>query len=618
MNNLKASIIKIAKAALNTFKAFPAANACALGFTLITMIRIQLDWPEQEAYNFLFNCLHLGFSVGVFFSLAAIAYTKSRWNDPKKFWTANLLGVLSALMAFLGLYYLGADKTQTAAQFLYVSDIAASRVAVTILVSLIGLIVFAAIPKARSDFARAFFMVEKAFFIALIYGGVMMAGASSVAGAVEVLLYSSMSEKVYMYIGAIVLFLAYTVFVGYFPDFKSQEADERWETTQKQPKFIEVLFLNIMVPLMAALTVVLLAWAVKTMLTGDWPSFIQLSSIAIGYSVSGIWLHIMITHHETSLAKWYKRLYPVAALIVLAFEAWALLVQLSKYGLKTTEYYFVLVWVVTVLAVILLFAIKDRAHMLIAAMVCVSAIISVLPVVGYQILPIQMQIHRLEGLLETNGLLQNGTLVPAKTELPVQLRYAITDSVLFLAYERNTELPMWFDKKLGEIKEFKDKLGFDQLREATGTDVYLANNTMATYLQLPSEPISIKGYDWMVNIQQMERIDNQTSVSIKGGNGTYQIAWTANEPSVPELRIKRDGKTLLTQSLQAYLDKLMDKYPPSMEGPKTATISDMTFTIETPEVSVLLVFNNVNVDLDISRDKLNYWVNLNAVYFKEK
>lgn len=619
MNNLKETWLKVLKSALNTFKTFPAANACALGFTLVTMVRIQLDWPAQEAYNYLLNCLHLAFLVGTFLSIALIAGVRTYKNTQTNLKIGNLIGLLSAGLTFILLYFFGADTSKGAGTvFLHVSDIAAARVGVAVIVSLMGLIMIAASQKTRSDFSKAFFMVEKAFFVALIYGGVMMAGASSVAGAVEALLFNNMSEKVYMYIGAVVLFLAYTVFAGHFPDFQEHEPDEHWENAQKQPKFIEILFINILVPLMTALTVVLLSWAAKTVITGDWPSFLQLSSIAIGYSVSGIWLHVMITHHQTTLAKLYKRLYPVAALIVLVFEAWALIVQLSKYGLKTTEYFFILVWIVTVLSAVLLFFIKNHAHMIIAAMICVSAVFSVLPVVGYQILPIQMQIHRLEGILTQQGILQEGTLVPAKQELPLTIRYAITDAVIYLAYENDVTLPAWFNKELGDPRVFKKALGFDQIREAANSDVYFADNIMTTHLELPNEPIDIQGYDWMISLQQMRYIDNQATAHIKGDKGEYEIAWSTGKSNIPQLLIKKDGQLILTQSLQTYLDQLLDAYPPSMEGPKKASAKDMTLTIETPEISVLLVFSNINADLDINRDQLNYWVNISAVYFKEK
>jgi hypothetical protein len=44
----------------------------------------------------------------------------------------------------------------------------------------------------------------------------------------------------------------------------------------------------------------------------------------------------------------------------------------------------------------------------------------------------------------------------------------------------------------------------------------------------------------------------------------------------------------------------------------------MCLRIETPEVKLLLVFNNVQINVDPQRDTINYWLSLNAIYVGEK
>ena len=85
-----------------------------------------------------------------------------------------------------------------------------------------------------------------------------------------------------------------------------------------------------------------------------------LSGIATSYAAIGIWLHILVTHHESGMAKFYKRIYPMAALLILAFEARALILQLSDSGLKMPEYYFALIWVLAVVAAVLLLIKKEK------------------------------------------------------------------------------------------------------------------------------------------------------------------------------------------------------------------------------------------------------------------
>ena len=142
-----------------------------------------------------------------------------------------------------------------------------------------------------------------------------------------------------MYISTIGGFLAYAIFVGYFPDFRKGSKDEKRDIAQKQAKFIEILFQYIMVPITLALTVVLLLWSIKTLIVREEISFVRLSSIATSYAIIGIWLHLMVTHSVSQIAVFYRKVYPYTALIILAFEARALLIQLNNWGLKQQNIY---------------------------------------------------------------------------------------------------------------------------------------------------------------------------------------------------------------------------------------------------------------------------------------
>ena len=620
MNSLIQSISKIFGGAVRAFQTFPAAIICALSFTVVTLVRIQLDWPAQEPYNLLFNCLHWAFATGAVFSMAAITTAQSLFNNKKTFLTANILGIAAAAITFLLLYLLGGEQSDIfTSQYAVVSDLAAARTVVAILVSFLVFIVMAGYPKDQSDFAHSFFMTQKAFIIALIYGLVIMAGSSGVAGAVQALIYSGMSEKVYMYIGTFTGFLVFTIFLGYFPDFRKGSIDEHREIAQKQPRFIEILFGYIMIPIVLALTAVLFVWAGKTIVSGEWPSFMQLSRIAIAYSLGGLWLHIMVTHYESGLAKFYRRFYPIAALIILAFEAGALLTQLGKYGLKITEYYFILVWVIAVMAAILLLLLKVRAHLSIIALTCALAVFSVLPFVGYHALPVAVQVDRLENLLLSQGMLKSNQLIPASEKPELSIRESITDAVNYLANAEDSKLPTWFDKRLNENDVFKEKLGFEQVwPEWDDVNNGGPGRYLSTSLYLKPEAIDVSDYDWGIILQEDYAKDRKTA-TVKGNNGIYEINWTRNSMNgIAALEIKLKDQVILKQEMSGYIDEISEKYPPGQTNPRNATFDDMSLVLKTKEADVLLVFSNIEISLDIQEDNINYWINLNTLYLKEK
>ncbi len=617
MNVFSRSISLIFKGAGKAVSTFPASVACAIGFTIVTIIRIAIDWQQQEPYNFLFNSLHWSFALGAVFSLVPITAARNRVGSTISILLANILGIMAALAAFLALYLPGGIVSE-GSRYARLSNLSMSRVGAAILVSLITFIILAGYPKDQSDFSRSFFMTLKAFFIALLYGAVIMSGTSGVAGAVQTLLYRGMSEKVYQYIGTLVGFLAFTIFIGYFPDFRKGQVDEQREIAQKQPRFIEILFGTIMIPIVLALTAILLIWAGRIVITGSWPVFTQLSSIAASYALGGIWLHVMVTRHESGLAAFYRRFYPITALVILAFEAWALINQLNKVGMKTDSYFFGLILVMAVAAVVLLLAVKEKAHVTIALIICVLAVFSVLPGLGYQALPVASQSHRLEKLLTSQGMLEGIELKPASI-LPVQsVREQITDSVDYLSGVENAKLPAWFDKRLVDNSQFKAKLGFDKIWPTeTGNPDY-NSGYVGSSLILSPVAANISNYQWAVSMQDNSG-KGEPSVTIEGDKGTYLIRWTMNPPSgIPSLKIELDNRVILEKDMNEYIDRLSTAFPPSRLNPVSASLEDMSLALETPEVTVLLVFSNIDINVDPSQDVTNYWFNLSALYMAEK
>jgi hypothetical protein len=607
MNSFFRSVTKIFTGAAQAFRSFPVSIAAALAFAVVTLVRIQLDWNREEPYALLFNSLQWALALGAFASLAAITAAQRRFDRPAAFWTANGLGLAASLVAFLALYLPGDEGT----------GIGVVRVGFGIIVSLLLFIVLAGQPQPDRDFSNAFFMTLKAFFIAMIYGLVIQGGLSGVAFAVEALIYNAMSEKVYQYIATLAGFLAFTIFVGYFPDFRRSRQDPHWETAERQPRFIEILFGFIMVPIVLALTVVLLVWVVRTILTGTWPPFTQLAGIATGYALGGIWLHIMVTHHEHPLTVFYRKFYPMAALLILAFEAWAVVRQLASTGLKLAEYTFILIWLFAVITAILLLARQIRAHVPAALLACILLVFSVLPILGYHALPIRVQLARLEQILVREGLLADGQLVAAEGEVDKPVREAITDAVTFVGTARNAELPVWFVDDLANPSTFRRTLGFEQ----TWPDVNAVNGPgeyRSTQLLLAPGAYEIDDYRWALHIDDFYG-KGSSSVSLEGDRGTYLFDWQIGQPSgLPRLTVERDGQRILDQDFKAFADAAFAANQAGSPGQVEADLETMSLALATDDLEIMLIFGMIDIYEDPRQPSPNYYLNLRAIYVKEK
>lgn len=616
---LRQSMHKVFRGAVSSFQSFPAAMLSALGFALVTMIRIYLDWPAQEAYHFLFSCLHFTFAFGALLGLAMVTAERIFYKTKKTFVQANLITGL-AVLAALGLLYNfgGTEPNLEYSRVVRVSTLAAARMTVASSVSYILFIVLAGYHPAgegakKFDFSGAFFLSHKAFFTALLYGLVIELGASGVAGAIQVLLYKNMSYNVYSYIATVAGFTAFSIFVGYFPDFGQADLEEKKEQLQGQTRFIEVLFEFIMIPLMTALTLVLLLWSAKTIFSNEEVLFSRLSSIATTYAYFGIWLHIMTCKSESGLAKFYRRAYPVAALIILAFEARALWIQLDKWGLKTLEYSFILMWIFAVLSILLLIIKQKQAHVPMAFLVCALGIVSVLPFLGYEALPVHAQVNRLEQMLEEKRMFVDGEIRAGQEDLSQDEKIAMTDTVLFLARSDGQRLPDWFDKKLAEPAVFEEKLGFEQTWEKAD---YEDNLYKGIYLIKPSGLLEVASYDWAWGVEDSKQTEE---LQVKGQRGTYTLRWMAGyDKEIPKLEVDFEDETILSKSMNSYLDDLIKKYPLGKANNPEPPLSDMMVSYETDQVRLLLVFRYVNISLSVQSDDLSYWMELDTIYMEEK
>ena len=125
-------------------------------------------------------------AVGAVWSLTAITGANSRYNTRKAFTGANLFGFSATLVTFILLFLFGESGLDR--EYRYLSSIAQSRTSVAIAIGIVVLVYLASFPREESDFSRAFLMTHKAFFVASLYGIVLMMGTSGVAGAIQALL----------------------------------------------------------------------------------------------------------------------------------------------------------------------------------------------------------------------------------------------------------------------------------------------------------------------------------------------------------------------------------------------------------------------------------------------
>ncbi|MFC4709335.1 hypothetical protein ACWOEJ_03750 [Enterococcus eurekensis] len=626
MNNLFVqSIESTFKGAYQAVTRFFMSSFGAFVFMLITLFRIQSTDSIQNANRIFFDSLQWSAALIAIVGLASVTYVRSRNNQSRNLLIANSLTAVSGVVAFLLLYFLGGTKVTSDSYYRYpgLTNLAQARMAIVIGVVFIAFILFAAKPWINRYVARTIFMTEKSVIISGIYGFVLLAGTAAVAGAIQGLLYPAMSFKVYQHLSTMIGFIAFMLFLGYLPDFSKGEEDQIRREREEQPGFIQLLFSYIIVPITLSLTVVLLLWTVRIIFQGVGENFLRLSGIATTYTVVGIWLHIMVQEADNALAKFYMKVYPMATLIILAFEGWAIFNQLRNYSMQTTEYYFVIVWIVAIIAMILLVMKMQKSYAIVLAMTMFSMIFTVLPIVGYQSLPIMLQTNRLEKLLTQADMFDGAKIIPSSSELARIEREKITVAATFLSRQDQEKVPKWLKIGAYDDQSFKEVMGFDPIfpRQDDTPPTPPGQQVKRTILRRDNQAFSISPFDWQVPLVYSESTKEQVG-TFKGAQGEFKIKWQQDDATKkpPTIEVTLDEREILKESLATFTNQLMDKYPPTVESSEKGEalgVSDLQFNFESPEIKGSVMFSYIEIMVDENTDETTYWTEIEGIYVSE-
>jgi hypothetical protein len=191
--------------------------------------------------------------------------------------------------------------------------------------------------------------------------------------------------------------------------------------------------------------------------------------------------------------------------------------------------------------------------------------------------------------------------------------------VNFLAYEEEAKLPEWFDEDLASHDVFLSKMGFEQTwKRESLVDPGREPDTMGMFLTMPGAAIDISEYDWAIYLEKDYQGPSRIE-TIEGNNGSYRVEWIMGERNgVPGIKIWMDDGLILEEDLKAFMDETAEIVRSRPGGFEAKTFEEMSVLMETPELSVLMVFNHMNIYVDPREDIIDYNLDLNVLYLKEK
>ncbi len=602
MSKILHSINRVFQGGAKSFARFPAAIISALVVAAIASVLIYQDTTANEK---IYTSLQLAFCFGAFLGMAVSVATTRRTDRPVPFVLANLASLLIAGGVFALIYYRPGE----------IPSMTFARVIAASAIAFLAFLLIISNDANRTDYNQASFMTLKSALIAMIYALVIMLGLFFIAFTVKTLLYNDLSQKVYQYIGVWSLLGWFAFFLGYFPDFRYNRDDSHLAVAQKHPAFIEILFAFVLIPIMMAMTVVLVIWSIQILAVGKWPDFTQLTSIFSSYTLFGIFLSIMVAHYVQPIAFWFRRIFPFASFLFLAFEAYAIYSQVSGNGIKTAEYVVSLIWLYVLLTAIQLLvwpAAKNRLSAYLAVLLILAA---VLPVIGFQDVPVAAQSHRLLLVLNKNDMLVDKKIKTAPSGISKEDKIAITDATFFLLQDEDISLPAWFSGSMDASKSFQTVFGFGPTYSDDRNNNYY-DDYQYTNLFLPDGSYPVSDYDYAISVGNF---NSGWPKTIKGTKGSYSINVAANDTAgAPGISVTLDGKTVLEKDLNEWLSSLNEKYKGSSgKEPGTIAYEDMLLKLEQGSLKLLVVFNQIEISTKTSTQEKTFSLLVGNIYLAE-
>ena len=591
--------------ALHAFSRYPAAMLSALFMAVTASVRLHGDYHIDA--DKLFDSMLLAALFSGFFGLLIATFAIRRKGQSLFFWLMNLGVILVGIAVFFIIWTRPGEIPVTTVTRL----IAASAV------SLIAFILLASYQSFSLRYHESLFLTIKSALIAALYALVIMLGFFFISFTVESLIYENLSSDVYAHIAIWSGFAWFAFFLGYFPSFGPDQNENEVATAKKIPQFIEILLVYVLIPLMTLLTIVLLIWVIQILLIGNWPSFAQLSVIFSIYTLFGIWLALTITSIEKTFSIWFRKLFPFAALVFLVFVTYALVLQIQTGGVKTGEYFVAILIFFAAFSSLGILVLSAQRQQLIGYLSILLLILMVLPYAGFIDFPAAMQAARLKNQLEANQMLQDNRIVSAADSVSQEHREIITDSTSFLLRNDEARKPAWFRDSIQSMTDFRSVYGFEAAFPEPDWGQIDQPRQRSVFLNLPVGALPVSRFENVLFLQGRMYMDPEESITFEGLNGSYELFFSGasgreSMATDPELTLTLNEQIVIEQSLLAYFTQLASQYR-SDESSWTQTdpaLDDMTLTLESDEIRLLLVFNMIEIYQDeTGRDQFTFAIN---------
>lgn len=502
----------------------------------------------------------------------------------------------------------------------------------TVILLFILLISFIWVPVIKSElgFADSFMVVFKAFFIVMLYSGVLFLGISLIIMAIDMLIIN-VDSKAYAHVGNFIAYIYAPIhllsMIPIYPRYfgrlslgqdgswgenrKDTESDDSSspnsvkvdnELTQlnraiRPSKFLEGLVSFIIIPVTAIFTVILLLYIIMN-ITGDFWKDNLMEPLLVTYSITVIIVYLLASVISNKPADYFRRIFPKVLIPVVLFQTISSVLKIGEQGITSGRYYVIMFGIFATISAVIFSIRPNRKSNIIAPILIILSLASILPPVDAFTISKRNQISRLADVLDKNDMLKDDRIVANAANLTEKDRQIIISSVSYLSRMDYLKDISWL-KEYSETYNFEKIFGFDQY----GTDTKIPE---VWHLYLSQRvPLEISDYDIFVELDLYGNAYRDTYELISFGNNGYSLEHETKD-GIGDLVIRDDQENEL---IRYSLDDIFNRFRDS-DTTNYGEISkdDAEFYAENDKASIYIVVQS----LSFEKGEINDHQNINA------
>jgi hypothetical protein len=444
--------------------------------------------------------------------------------------------------------------------------------------------------KSRINFNQSFMAAFKAFFMAVLFSGLLFLGIVLILGTTDMLIIN-VNDKAYAHAANIIFVLFFPIYflsmVPAYPKEGFEESEGGHELLMKQvtpARFLEVLISYVAIPIATVFTVILLLYILMN-IRGDFWTDNLMEPLLVSYSIVVIIVYLLASTVTNTITKYFRLIFPKVLLLVVLFQTISSVLKIQEDGISYGRYYVIMFGVFAIIASIW-FCIKPVQHNgFIAPVLIILSIVSILPFVNAFSVSRVNQTDRLVEVLERNHMF-DGTSITPRSDLSKKDMEIIVSSVQALSRLEYTKEITWLENYY-KTNDFEKVFGFPEYV----VDDPGKGNDFISVMRKQSSPIPIAGYDFMTRLNVYDKNEDTVIGNFELGGKSYSLNLVSSTDD--QQILLKEGEQ---EALRFPLSTLYSKFEVE-DGSNELDTSELTFTVENEKAVITVVAESININI---------------------